>query len=1000
VATARIQVEFLDPKDAQRRLAQIAQAEQRLNTQFKGGFITSEKLRKSTERLSRAKALLTRRLNTNSASLRRGTRAAATMTTTLGSLRSIALSVGVTFGAWQVARILGSALETAGQFERGMNRIRALAQTTRAEFKLLEDQAKTLGRTTQFSATQATDAMGFLAQTGFDANQIYAAMPATLNLAAAAQLDLGSAADIVSNVMKGFRFDVDEVNRSVDVLTGAFTGSNTNLVQLGQALKKVGPVARRFNIDFEEMVAVVSALGDAGIQGGEAGTAARRIILNLINTASDFGIQIRDLTTGKLLPFVDILRNIEAAALGDEEAIKLFGARAIAAGSILLSSIPQIEANTAALKDNAGAAEEVRKIQEEGLIGATKEMTSAWEGLQIALVDTKGFIAAQRGLASLLRSVTDFLEEREKLADRLEIASLLHAAFPEEDVRQIRARTLAFIKRLEETGKAAQDTKKEVDKLAGDGGGGLGKLTEEEEKTRKALEEFQDSLSGRALRGLFAFNDALDATREGLKGLSGEMDLGPAAMRLNLSGIAILDLERDLAIQRAQLAGDTVTAIVLQEERRVEETLAGLEKIGAGSKDLARARIVLEAQTAVKLAAENKRAFEQMAQQIDFFFQRAALGAQSFSDLFKQIWTQLLSFFISQVSRMVAAWVLGQKQMQAASAGGGGGGGGIGSILGGIFGGGSIFGTARAPGGTGTFSGAPIGSNLVSGGGGLASFGVPGIGVPSGLPPPPPGSATGIEGQAGLLGMLGIKLQGIGPISGGILASAGILAALFGIRTGRPLVGALGGAAAGFAFGGPIGAVIGAIVGGVAAVFSRGKLKRRAAASEEAFSAQLVEVVAQFKKFELDFQGALDTVDQLFADFSVVAPQQFGRFGRRAVRNITPFVRAVKDRIREIQGARDVRAALSIFGQIPEFTHGGLVPSLLHPGEFVIRREAVQRVGVQNLERVNAGQTPMGNVNINITINPSPGMDERAVGEMAARAIARRFRNRGLQFGG
>ena len=146
-----------------------------------------------------------------------------------------------------------------------------------------------------------------------------------------------------------------------------------------------------------------------------------------------------------------------------------------------------------------------------------------------------------------------------------------------------------------------------------------------------------------------------------------------------------------------------MAAILLQEDKRLQETLANLEKIGASEEDLARAREILAEQTAVKVAEENKRAFEKMAQQIDSFFQRAALGAKSFSDLFKQIWTQLLSFFISQVSRMVAAWVLGQKAMRAASAGGGigAGGGGLGGIFGSIFGGGlgRIFGGATAPGG-------------------------------------------------------------------------------------------------------------------------------------------------------------------------------------------------------------------------------------------------------------------------------------------------------------
>ncbi|KKN35510.1 hypothetical protein LCGC14_0782780, partial [marine sediment metagenome] len=318
MAKARIDIEVVQAGVAERRLAQIARAEQRLNVQFKGGVITSEQLRKSTDRLNRAKALLTRRLNTNSASLRRGTRAAATMTTTLGSLRSIALGVGVTFGAWQVARILGGALRTAAEFEAGMNRVKALTQATRKEFSLLEEKAKTLGSTTVFSARQVTDAMGFLAQAGFSVNEIVGSMRDTLNLAAAAGLDLGTAADIVSNVMSGFGIRVEELGSAVDVLAKASISANTDLLQLGQAMKLAGPVAKQFGLTFEETTAAIALMGNAGFQSTLAGTALRGALIRLAASAKKFGIDVFD-ARGKLLPLVEIMRRLRTAGLSDTE---------------------------------------------------------------------------------------------------------------------------------------------------------------------------------------------------------------------------------------------------------------------------------------------------------------------------------------------------------------------------------------------------------------------------------------------------------------------------------------------------------------------------------------------------------------------------------------------------------------------------------------------------------------------------------------------------------
>ncbi len=1003
MATARIQVEFLDPKDAQRRLAQIAQAEQRLNTQFKGGFITSEKLRKSTERLSRAKALLTRRLNTNSASLRRGTRAAATMTTTLGSLRSIVAGVGITFGLWQVTRIIGSALRTVGEFQKEMNRVRALTQATQVEFEALDRTIKKLGSTTQFTASQVAAGAAFLAQAGFKANEIVRAMPATLNLAAAASLDLATSADIVSNVMKGFRIDVGDLENAVDVLTTSFTSSNTNLVQLGQAMKKAGPVAKQLGFAFEEIVAVISVLGNAGIQAGEAGTALRRIMLNLIGDAQKFGITIRD-TGDKMLPFIEILRNIEAAGLSDERMFELVGDRAAAAISVLTSGTVEVQAMVILLQALAVKTAELRRQMEEGLIGSTRELTSAWEGFTLAASDTGPLEAAQDALSGLLRTQTELFELNKEFAKefpdfkRRDFSDVALGFF--ENVNSIKRRLLLdkeiakgiapptakdAAKKIFEENEALKTAIKEIEKQKKaaaeaarkrfiEEAGFNQKLIEiHQQKIKfftKAEEEFVQEAKQRREE---LFQNKLAIDQREFERLVKKLKKEKAVAE------TIGNQEHDLAILRAQLAGDTVAAILLQEDKRLQETLAGLEKLGAGEEDLARARELLAAQTAVKVVQENQRAFEQMAQQIDLFFQRAALGAQSFSDLFKQIWTQLLSFFISQVSRMVAAWVLGQRTMQAASAGGGGGGG-IGSILSGVFGGGGlggIFGGATAPGGTGTFSGAPIGSNLVSGGGGLASFRVPGIGISTGLPPAPAGSASGIAAQQSVFAALALD-----PVSLAILAI--IAAGMFGLQKaaqGSVVGGVLGGAA--------LGGIAGAILGGLFGAFRRGKLKRRAAASEEAFSAQLIEVVAEFKRFELDFENALDTVDQLFADFSQVAPQQFGKFGRRAVNNITPFVGAVKNRIREIQVARDARLLLSAGSLIPEFAHGGLVGALLHPGEFVIRREAVQQVGVQNLERINRGDAALEGSEQFIVQMIFPGVTDSRGFEQALR------RNRG-----
>ena len=191
-----------------------------------------------------------------------------------GKLRSIGtkMSLAVSLPLGLIAK---NALETAGNFQTAMNRVRALTDATGESFEALEAQARDLGRTTQFTAQESADAMGFLAQAGFEANEIIGAMPGTLQLAASAQLDLASSADLVTNVLTGYNLSVDELSRVNDVLVKSFTSANTDLSQLGQAMKFAGPVASAMGIEFEEAAAALSLMGNAGIQSTMAGTSLR-----------------------------------------------------------------------------------------------------------------------------------------------------------------------------------------------------------------------------------------------------------------------------------------------------------------------------------------------------------------------------------------------------------------------------------------------------------------------------------------------------------------------------------------------------------------------------------------------------------------------------------------------------------------------------------------------------------------------------------------------------
>jgi len=127
----------------------------------------------------------------------------------------------------------------------------------------------------------------------------------------------------------------------------------------------------------------------------------------------------------------------------------------------------------------------------------------------------------------------------------------------------------------------------------------------------------------------------------------------------------------------------------------------------------------------------------------------------------------------------------------------------------------------------------------------------------------------------------GFNLRGIGPVSGGLLASGGLLLGTAGFNQGNPLLGAAGGALAGFAFGGPIGAVVGGIVGFIGGLFGRSRQKKKARRAEREFLAHLKEIEEQFNLRQLAAESAMGAIDSGFEQFSSTVAG-FGKPGRRA----------------------------------------------------------------------------------------------------------------------
>lgn len=330
-----------------------------------------------------------------------------------------------------LAAIGGGVIAMSTQFDESMNRLQAITGETGETFDNMRELAQELGSTTQFSASQAADGMGFLAQAGFDTQEIMESIPGALELAAAGQLTLAEAADIATNVLGGFDMDPDQIGRVNDVMAETASIANTNVRQLGEALVLTGSVAAEAGVPVEEVSAAVGALGDVGVQGAEAGTALRNIFTRLGPAAEELGFDIKD-AEGNMLSFPEIIGNINDAGIDGEQIMKEFGLRA---GPRLLSLLNRGEEGlqdlTNSIENSGGAAQQMAETQMQGLPGAFKELRSAAEGAAIALGDA--------GISEFIEAIADRVSEAIRAFTNLEedvqrnvavIAGLLGAAGP------------------------------------------------------------------------------------------------------------------------------------------------------------------------------------------------------------------------------------------------------------------------------------------------------------------------------------------------------------------------------------------------------------------------------------------------------------------------------------------------------------------------------------------------------------------------------------------
>lgn len=306
---------------------------------------------------------------------------------------------GQLFDAVALGATVVAPVSIAVNFEQSIARLGAITRSGDDALLGLEQTARRLGETTQFSASEAASAMTFLGMAGFKTNEIISATPGMLNLAQAAGSDLAGTADIASNILSGFSLKADEMGRVGDVLSATFTTSNTTLQMLGDTLKYAAPVASSAGASIEQVAAMAGLLGNVGIQGSMAGTALRAAFLRLsappkvaADALANLGVEVKDLD-GNLRSVPELLQELAQATEGlgsaeRAEAIKqIFGSEASAGLTELLKQAGSgaLDSYIQQLQQAKGTADTMAKKMSATTAGSLKRLGSALESVAISI---------------------------------------------------------------------------------------------------------------------------------------------------------------------------------------------------------------------------------------------------------------------------------------------------------------------------------------------------------------------------------------------------------------------------------------------------------------------------------------------------------------------------------------------------------------------------------------------------------------------------------------
>ena len=313
-----------------------------------------------------------------------------------------------------------AAVKTAADFDSAMSRVAAASGATGSDFDKLRDKAREMGAKTKFSATEAADAMNYMAMAGWKTEDMLSGIEGVMYLAAASGEDLATTSDIVTDALTAFGLTAADSGHFADVLAAASSNANTNVSMMGETFKYCAPVAGALGFSVEDTAEAIGLMGNTGIKASQAGTSMRSIMTNLTGDVKLSGAAIGDVTIattnadGSMRSLSAILADCRGAFAGMTEAEKannaeaLVGKNAMSGFLALMNAAPEdIEKVSGAVNNCKDAAKNMADTMQDNLEGQLTILKSQLQELAISFGDL--LMPAVRSIVSGLQGMVDVL---------------------------------------------------------------------------------------------------------------------------------------------------------------------------------------------------------------------------------------------------------------------------------------------------------------------------------------------------------------------------------------------------------------------------------------------------------------------------------------------------------------------------------------------------------------------------------------------------------------